>query len=124
MVEVLSLVCLIICTASLGASLYVNHDTRKRQRQCDEQEIRHMIEMSELRIRLLDKSVEVLETNFKLLRSEIENLRLDLKLLTSHFQMIALIDEIHHLRHRQCTCGSQLPAPSYIIIDQDGNVLQ
>lgn len=119
----LSLVCLVICSVSLAVSLYINHDTRKRQRHYDEQEIQHMVEMSELRIRLLDKSVEVLETNFKLLRSEIENLRLDLKLLTSHLQMIALIDEIYHLRQRPCTCDRQLSPSQHVIIDQDGNVL-
>ena len=119
----LSLVCLVICLAAVIASYYFNYDTRKQQSRYDEQEIRHMVEMNELSIRLLDKSIEVLEVNFELLRSEIENLRLDVKLLTSQLQMLALIDEIHHLRQRPCACSSQLPAAHHIIIDQDGNVL-
>lgn len=119
----LSLVYASTCFIALIICVYANHDTRKRQKAYQEKELQHTIEMGNLMIRLLDKSIETLEIDIKLLRSELENLRLEIKLLASEFKMLALIDEIHHLRQRPCVCDRQLSPSQHVIIDQDGNVL-
>lgn len=86
-----------------------------------EAEIRHRMELVEMRFELLEKDIENLRLRIELLAKDIENLHLEMRMLTYEVNMhLAYLVIMILLKRRSQLALNQ---PTYVVVDPDGNVV-